>query len=239
MCDDVALNWRALAPKMHLFEEKRADACGKLASCDHRPILHKGSVMTVNPQFDPAAANPMNPVSAMSPVSPLNAMSRPTSPVSKGRHSAEVQELLAVPARFVSGLPMPVCLHLSVPGAPVPVMLWSGPARPTQSTHPANSESRGPTPVLADIVVFDGAELDAMISACESDRLWHADFLGLCFEKWRRPDVPLRAADLLAGANPEPAADWTLGRVLARLGIEVDAIELDAQPVPRPLYAAA
>lgn len=171
------------------------------------------------------------PVSKMSPVSPLNAMSRPVSPTStvrRARHNAELQELLAVPARLVSGLPVPVCLRLNVPGAPVPVVLWSGLA-----------EQRGVTPVLADTIVFDGGELDAMLPACEADRLWHADFLGKCFEKWRRPEVPVHAAELLDGANAEHDAGWTLGRVFARLGIELEAIELDVAPIARPLHAAA
>ena len=175
--------------------------------------------------------NPNQPVSDMSPVSPLNATSRPVSPVSpvtRGRHNAELQELLALPARLVSGLPVPVCLELRVPGAPVPVVLWSGVA-----------EQRENAPVLADTIVFDGSELEAILPACEADRLWHADFLGLCFEKWRRPEVPVRAAELLGGANPDPDAGWTLGRVLARLGIELEAIELGVEPVARPLHAAA
>lgn len=179
----------------------------------------------------------------MSPVSPLNVMSRlkmDASPVSKGRavpvdaasgldRRAELQELLAMPARLVSGLPVPVCLHLRVPGSPVPVVLWTG-------SHAAR---RASTPVLADVIVFDGAELDALVTATEADRLWHADFLGLCFEKWRTPDVPVRAAELLGGANAEPDAGWSLGRVLSRLGLEVEACELDVEPVARPLHAAA
>lgn len=133
-----------------------------------------------------------------------------------------------MPARLVSGMPVPVSLQLRVPGAPVAVVLWSG-----------AQQLREVTPVLADMIVFDGSELEAMVSAVEADRLWHSDFLGLCFEKWRRPDVPVRAAELLAGANAEADAGWTLGRVLARLGIEVETIELDSEPIARPLHAAA
>ncbi|HTU61406.1 MAG TPA: hypothetical protein VMF89_23285 [Polyangiales bacterium] len=189
----------------------------------------------------------------MSPVSPLNVISRfkvDASPVSKGRavdagrltrdgrdgrdvaaggSNAALDELLAVPARLVSALPVPVCLRLRVPGSPVPVMLWTG----------AYAVGRASTPVLADIIVFDGAELEALVTASEADRLWHADFLGLCFEKWRTPDVPVRAAELLGGANQEPDAGWSLGRVFARLGIEVETFELEAEPVARPLHAAA
>jgi hypothetical protein len=181
----------------------------------------------------------------MTPASPLNVISRlkvDASSVSKGRavdarrdaglsvrHNAALQELLAVPARLVSALPVPVCLRLRVPGSPVPVMLWTG----------AYAAGRASTPVLADIIVFDGAELEALVIATEADRLWHADFLGLCFEKWRTPEVPVRAAELLGGANEEPDAGWSLGRVLARLGIEVETFELEAAPVARPLHAAA
>lgn len=182
----------------------------------------------MEPKLSPT---PANPVSKMSPVSPLNAMSRPvspTSPIRRVRQNAELQELLAMPARLVSGLPVPVCLRLHVPGAPVPVVLWSGVA-----------ELRDVTPVLADTIVFDGGELEAMLPACEADRLWHPDFLGLCFEKWRRPEVPVRSAELLGGANAEPDAGWTLGRLFTRLGIELEAIELEVEPIARPLHAAA
>jgi hypothetical protein len=119
-------------------------------------------------------------------------------------------------------------MELRVPGAPVPVVFWTGVAAQRENA-----------PVLADTIVFDGAEIEALLPACEADRLWHADFLGLCFEKWRRPEVPVRAAELLAGANAEPDAGWTLGRVFSRLGIELEAIQLDVEPIARPLHAAA
>jgi hypothetical protein len=167
------------------------------------------------------------------PVSALSASSRPAreSGVSgKARHTAELQELLTVPAALASSLPVPACLRLKVPGAPVPVVFWTG---------NVSALKREAAPVLADIIVFDGAELQAMVCAAEADRLWHADLLGLCFEKWRRPEVPVRAAELLDGANPDAHGSWTLGRVFARLGVEVESIALDEEPLARPLHAAA
>jgi len=149
----------------------------------------------------------------------------------QAQNAAEAQELLGLPAQVVGGLPAPVALRLHVPGTPVPVVLWTGRISP---------EARRATPVLADMIVFDGAELEAIVCACEADRLWHADFLGLCFEKWRRPEVPVRAAELLDGANADENASWTFGRVLTRLGLEVEMMELDErEPVARSLYEAA
>lgn len=143
---------------------------------------------------------------------------------------AGLQALLELPARHVSGLPAPMALRLRVPGAPVPVVVWTGEIA---------AQARAAVPVLADSVVFDGGELDAIVMAAEADRLWHVEFLGLCFEKWRRPDVPVREAELLAGANPDTAESWSFGRVLRRLGVALEAVAYDVQPSARPLHAAA
>jgi len=137
------------------------------------------------------------------------------------------QAVLSMPARLVAGLPVPMTLRLRVPGAPVPVCIWTGDA------------AHGAAPVLADTIVFQAAELDALVVATEADRIWHREFLGLCFEKWRRPDQRLREAELLAGANPDTEVSWSLERVLKRLGVELEAVELEAAPIVRPLHAAA
>jgi hypothetical protein len=93
--------------------------------------------------------------------------------------------------------------------------------------------------VLADAIIFDGAELESLAIAAEADRLWHAGFLGLCFEKWRRPEVPVRTAELLCGANPDPTSHWSLGQVLSRLGVVLESMDFGCEPEARPLHAAA
>jgi hypothetical protein len=101
------------------------------------------------------------------------------------------------------------------------------------------TETRAALPVLADTIVFDGSELSALACAVEADRLWHADFLGFCFEKWRRPETRISVAQALAGANPDPSISFTLGRAFQRLGIEIESVEFDMSSIVAPLHAAA
>jgi hypothetical protein len=137
--------------------------------------------------------------------------------------------VLAMPAELMADLPVPMALRLRVPGSPVPVCIWTGGAADLMS----------PLPVLADSIIFDGAELSMLVCATSADRLWRADFLGLCFEKWRQPEKRLELSELLAGANPDPSAQWSVERVLRRLGATLEAVQFDSVPVAHPLHAAA
>jgi hypothetical protein len=138
--------------------------------------------------------------------------------------------ILALPAQLVAELPEPMLLRLHVPGAPVPVCMWTGSLA---------AETRAALPVLADTIVFDGAELSALALATEADRLWHADFLGMCFEKWRKPETRINGAQALAGANPDPSMSFTLDRAFRRLGIEIESVEFDMSSIAAPMHAAA
>ena len=139
-----------------------------------------------------------------------------------------VHSLLSLPARLVAGMPVPMLLRLRVPGAPVPVCVWTG-----------SPEHAHDAPVLADTIVFDGGELETLVLAVEADRIWHPEFLGLCFEKWRRPQERLDQAALFGGANPDESVTWDLARVLRRIGVELEVVEFDAPPVVGPLHVAA
>lgn len=141
-----------------------------------------------------------------------------------------VHPILDLPARWVAELPEPLVLRLRVPGSPVPVCVWTGGWALTAPDA---------VPVLADTIIFDAQELAALVCAVEADRLWHADFLGLCFEKWRNPEVRVQTETLLAGANPDDSQHWRLGRVFQRLGVQLDAVELETAPIARPLHVAA
>jgi hypothetical protein len=139
--------------------------------------------------------------------------------------------LLNLPAELVPDLPLPVTLWLAIDGAPARVQLTTRSCEDTDVECPQRS--------LADVIVFDREEFRALISAAEADRFWRKDLLGLCFDKWRRPDHRLTAADALAGANPDPQ-HWSLERVLARLGATLERLELgDESMEPRALSAAA
>jgi hypothetical protein len=123
-----------------------------------------------------------------------------------------LSELLALPARLVPDLPLAVTLNLSIDGAPAHVRLT------TQACASAGHS-------LADVIVFDREELRALFSAVEADRMWRKELLGVCFDKWRKPEHRLTLEHALAGANPDEQ-DWPLSRVLARLGATVESIEL-------------
>ena len=94
-------------------------------------------------------------------------------------------------------------------------------------------------------IAFDGAELAALVVASEADRLWHPEFLGLCFEKWRSTEFRVRDHEVLAGANPDTSVTWTLAQVLERLGATLECVVFDADVreerarVAQGLHAAA
>jgi hypothetical protein len=125
--------------------------------------------------------------------------------------------LLNLPAELVPDLPSPVTLWLAIEGAPARVQLTTRRCEDAQAECPDRS--------LADVIVFDREEFRALIIAAEADRIWRKDLLGLCFDKWRRPDHRLTVEDALAGANPDPQ-HWSLERVLARLGATLERLEL-------------
>jgi glycine/D-amino acid oxidase-like deaminating enzyme len=129
--------------------------------------------------------------------------------------TSPLEELLALPAVLVPDLPLPVTLWLAIEGAPARVQLTT-------------RERAGPTlasQTLADVIAFDREELRAIVLAVQADRLWRKDLLGLCFDKWRRPDHRLTLSEALAGANTDET-QWTLGRVLSRIGATIDSFEL-------------
>jgi hypothetical protein len=148
----------------------------------------------------------------------------------KNRENSHERAVRELPAQWLSTLPESIQLWLDVPGAPAQVCLFSGEHDPDAPEH-----------VLADTIVFDGAELNALVCAVEADRIWHGDFLGLCFEKWRQPQHRVEAQALLAGANPEngESAIWSVERVLRRLGARLQHVEFGAAPRVKPLHVAA
>jgi len=169
-------------------------------------------------------------------VQPLNsrtsAKNISSSAASAKTASATHHPILTLTAQWAAELPSPVLLRLHVPGAPVPVQVWTGTLDPTQ---------RKLWPSLADTIVFDGVELVALAAAAVEDRLWHADFLALCFEKWRQPETVVNAVRALADINPSCDQDWTLARVFARMQVQLEAVDFDADctSIGHALHAAA
>lgn len=155
------------------------------------------------------------PTTNLSPRRPWNNVGTTASRPSAG--ATTPTELLNFPARLLVDLPEPVTLRLQVAGAPVPVYF---------ATYPLALDP----PVLADSITFDRAELCALLSGVQADRVWHADFLGFCFEKWRSPGFRVTEVETLAGANPDSTSNWTLERVLRRLQAELLDVELVNDP---------
>ena len=138
--------------------------------------------------------------------SPLPVPSMLMPPRDGSRHeSSALQALLDFPCLWLPDLPEPICLRLLVAGAPVPVVF--------------DTSARGEElPVLATRITFERDELRALVVGVEADRIWHREFLGFCFEKWRKPSFRLGLAEALAGATPDrEQAPWSVARVLRRL----------------------
>ena len=133
----------------------------------------------------------------------------------QGRPHHVLNPLLGFPGRLLPDLPAPFRLVLNVSGAPVPVAFENA------VPHEAHT-------VLAANVTFEAEELRALIVGVEADRIWHGEFLGFCFEKWRNPEFRVDASIALAGANPDLAQPpWSLRRVLRRLQATLCAEQRD------------
>jgi hypothetical protein len=160
-------------------------------------------------------------------------------PSNVGNAIVAARSLLDFPARWLPDLPEPISLSLLVAGAPVPVV-FAFATIATIATTPHSEDAA----VLAATIRYDRDELRALVLGVEADRIWHREFLGFCFEKWRRPTFRLSLTEALAGANPDheqPA--WSLERILYRLQARqarIDGLELVAVSPPlRGLSVAA
>jgi hypothetical protein len=138
-----------------------------------------------------------------------------------------VRELLDFPFGWLSDLPEAIRFPVWVAGAPVPIVF---------DTTPQTSDA----PVLATHIVFERDELRALAAGVQADRVWHREFLGFCFEKWRRPSFRVGLLDALAGAtadDEQPA--WSVERVLRRLQASLDATERGTHALPSLAWSVA
>ena len=140
---------------------------------------------------------------------------------------AAVRELLEFPCQWLADLPEPFSVRLIVAGAPVPIVFEL-------------AVRAAEVPVLATRIVFDREEVRALAIGVQADRIWHREFLGFCFEKWRKPAFRVGLSEALDGAMPDLAQPpWALARILARLQASIEAPERQrAQPL-HPLSVAA
>jgi hypothetical protein len=128
-----------------------------------------------------------------------------------------VRALLDLPALVLAELPEPIVLHVHVPGAPGSVLL-------TTRSIP-NSDASTDSRAGRAIITFDRDELRALVLGVEADRIWHREFLGFCFEKWRAPAFRVSSEAALGGANPDPQIAWSSASFLRRLQARLTAVE--------------
>lgn len=134
----------------------------------------------------------------------ISRMSRPL----LGENRTFERELRAFPARLLGTLPCPTTLRLRVPGVDRVV------AVATSADRVDNERASG-------AVVFDVLEWNAIVVAAEADRLWPADLREICGRKTSGPSVVLDAERALAGARVGASPEWSLGRVLDRVGAQL------------------
>jgi len=124
----------------------------------------------------------------------------------------EVREL---PAQLLAQLPLPATLFVHVPGHEGPIAI---------ATTPERAESER----AAGRTVFDPVEWSAIVTAAESDRLWPSDLRALCARKVEGArkvgGFMLDLDTALAGARPDAPQEWSVGRVLDRIGAALLAV---------------
>jgi hypothetical protein len=160
---------------------------------------------------------------------------------------SRVRAVLALPALALADLPEPIALHLRVAGAPGSVLFTTQRipcSDPRSASSTASTGSASPTGIGAlnttstqhshathhahaarAIIAFDRDELRALVLGVEADRIWHREFLGFCFEKWRAPTFRLSVEQALGGANRDCQAAWSSARFLRRLQAQLSAVE--------------
>jgi hypothetical protein len=123
-------------------------------------------------------------------------------------------EALQFPAGWVLDLPRAVELALHVPGV-------LGVVRASRTKDVLVGA------YAAGEIAFDAAEWRAIVEGVQSDRIWPQDFRAFCERKRDEPELSLTAEIALAGAQPDRGEQWTLARVLRRIGAEVIAIDVE------------
>lgn len=129
-----------------------------------------------------------------------------------GRSSRFV-EALAFSARLLGELPLPPSFGLHVQGVPGVVRVALEPS----AAERARAEGE---------VVLDRGEWHAVVLGAEADRLWPVDFAALCRRKRSEPAFRIEPETTLAGAQPDPAEEWSVAGVLERVGADVLAIDV-------------
>ncbi|HEX4352550.1 MAG TPA: hypothetical protein VHZ95_06545 [Polyangiales bacterium] len=152
--------------------------------------------------------------------------------VTPPERNAWTQAVLEFAAEALRDLPQAIALHLDVPGSPLPVVFTTGliARRPDANAASDIERDHGFDHGVNTAVVFDRDELHALVLAVEADRIWHREFLGFCFEKWRTSSFRVTEEIALAGANPDSQRRWSTARVFLRLQARITDVEwLDSQ----------
>ena len=131
--------------------------------------------------------------------------------------SARQSEFVSFPARLFNSLPAETRLHLRHSDF-------------TEEIVMASVEI--PTPCAVDGILFDGPEVGALAAGVDADRAWPSDLVRWATHKLEDPEHRITLEDVLAGATMTGARAFTVGDMLARLGLELVRIE-----IPEPAAA--
>ena len=134
-------------------------------------------------------------------------------PVSAHRDPSQARlraEVLGFPARYLSGLPVKLRIHVQCAGFPREIQLCTGVMQPRRG-----------------VVTFEGSELRALALGVEAERLFPGDLKGYCLHKLHDPAFEVTEELALGGVEPIADPGWSLARVLRAFDMELRSIELE------------
>ena len=119
-------------------------------------------------------------------------------PADRHRNTGVLAEVLALPARHVTELPLETRFILEGHGF-AHELVWT-----TQAA--ARSSGRQ--------LVFAASEVQALVTAVQAERLWSSDVKGYCLRKLHDPSFEVTTGLALGGAQPDTksAAFWQIER---------------------------
>ena len=120
-------------------------------------------------------------------------------------------EVLALPAEHLTGLPLETSFILEGHGFACEIVWSTG----------VVSEPR-----RAGQLLFDAAEVRALVLGVQAERLWPSDLKGFCLRKLHDPCFQITEGLALGGAQPDLRSPWSVGRLLRWLDIELVGVEL-------------
>lgn len=132
---------------------------------------------------------------------------------------AVLAEALALPAAALTALPVDARFILEGLGFAREIV-WTSEPSPDPDPHGR--------------ITFRAAEVEALVIAAQSERLWSSDLRGFCLRKLHDPTWVVTRGVALDGAEPDGGVAWSVGRVLRSLDLELVGVELATAGAERP-----